>query len=124
MKKKLSKEFSWKCQNAVREKKGRAKGGIITGIRKRMEEIGIIEESVNDVQERRIRVEGKIWRVITVYNGERMKIIRQILEEKIRELEEEMLFIGGDFNAKIGLEGEKYEGVEGDTKLRENLNIE
>lgn len=23
-----------------------------------------------------------------------------------------MLFIGGDFNAKIGLEGEKYEGVE------------
>lgn len=24
-----------------------------------------------------------------------------------------MLFIGGDFNAKIGLEGEKYEGVEG-----------
>lgn len=64
MKKKLSKEFLWRCQNAVRdEKKGRAKGGIIIGIRKRMEEIGIIEESVNGVQERRIRVEGKIWRV-------------------------------------------------------------
>lgn len=41
-----------------------------------MEEIGIIEKSVNGVQERRIKVEGKIWRVITVYNGERMKIIR------------------------------------------------
>ncbi|TGZ46879.1 Uncharacterized protein DBV15_12501, partial [Temnothorax longispinosus] len=49
MKRNMSKKFVWKCQYAIREKcKGRAKGGIITGIRKEIEEIDIKEvESVN-----------------------------------------------------------------------------
>jgi len=40
----LSKRFIWKCQYAVRiKKKGRARGGIIAGIRKGIEEINVEE---------------------------------------------------------------------------------
>ncbi|TGZ54682.1 hypothetical protein DBV15_12603 [Temnothorax longispinosus] len=57
IKKNMSKKFVWKCQFAIREKgKGRAKGGIMTGVRKEIEEIDIKEvESVNGMQERKLR---------------------------------------------------------------------
>lgn len=49
----LPKEFRWNCQPATRERsKGRAKGGIITGVRKEIEEINISRVNmVNGVQE-------------------------------------------------------------------------
>ncbi|TGZ52780.1 Uncharacterized protein DBV15_11272 [Temnothorax longispinosus] len=108
----MSKKFVWKCQYAIREKsKGRTKRGIITGVRKGIEEIGNNEiESVNGIQERMLREEGEIWRIITVYNGEKMKTLRRRLEEIVEEREEEILCIGEDFNAKIGEEGKNYEG--------------
>jgi len=116
----LSKEFSWKCQFAERDKsKGRAKGGIITGIRKEFEELDVKAINVNGVQERRIRVEGGLWRILTVYNGGKMKEMRKKIEETVSELEEERLCIGGDFNARTGREGKKYES--GDEKeMRRN----
>lgn len=55
-----------------RQKKGRAKGSIITGIRKEIEELDLGDESVNGAQEKRIRMEGEIWRVLSVYNGRGM----------------------------------------------------
>ncbi|XP_024884581.1 trichohyalin-like [Temnothorax curvispinosus] len=120
MKRNMSKKFEWKCQYAIREKcKGRAKGGIITGIRKEIEEIDIKEAVfVNGMQERRLRVEGEIWRIITVYNGEKMRTLRRELEEMIEEREEEILCIGGDFNARIGGEGKNYEGDNDEERQR------
>jgi len=60
LKLRLSKRFVWKCQYVVRvKKKGRAKGGIITGIRKGTEEINVEEtKAINGIQERRVRLEG------------------------------------------------------------------
>lgn len=72
-------------ESAIREKKkGRAKGGIITGVRRGIEEIDSVDnigKDVNGVQERRLRIEGKIWRIITVYNGEGIKDKRKELEK-------------------------------------------
>jgi len=46
LKLRLSKRFVWKCQYAVRaQKKGRAKGGIITGVRKGINENNVENES-------------------------------------------------------------------------------
>lgn len=89
----LPKNFIWKCHYAIKEKKKeRAKGGIITGIRKSLEEISGNEVcNVNGAQERRLRVKGEIWRIITVYNDRKMKVKRKELEEMIGELEEELL---------------------------------
>jgi len=111
-------------QHAIREKKkGRAKGGIITGVRRGIEEIDGIDsvdnkgKSVNGVQERRLRIEGKIWRIVTVYNGEGMKKKRKELEKWVEEKREEILCIEGDFNARIGEEGKRCE-KENDKEVR------
>lgn len=58
----MSNKFEWKCQYAIREKsKDRSKGGIIIGIRKEIaQEVDSTEiESVNGIQERRLRIDGK-----------------------------------------------------------------
>jgi len=62
LKLRLSKEFIWKCQYAIRVKrKGRTRGGIITGVNKGIEEIKVEEIKVIDgIQERRLRVEGRL----------------------------------------------------------------
>lgn len=85
MKKELSQIFSWICQYAVRDKKKRrANGGIITDIRIELKEIEITEENANDVQKRRIKIEEKIQKIMTIYNGENMKVIKKILKENCR----------------------------------------
>lgn len=58
----LPEMFNWKCQYAIKEKKkGRAKGGIVTGVKKGIEEISLENANiVNGVQERRLRIRGKI----------------------------------------------------------------
>lgn len=60
---------------------------------------------MNGVQERKLRVQREMWRILTTYNGGKIKEMRKILEKEINELEEEILCIGGDFNAKIEEEG-------------------
>lgn len=42
------------------------------------------KDNENGIQEKRIRVEGAIWRVIMVYNGENMKMTRKRIEERVR----------------------------------------
>lgn len=68
----------------------RAKGEILTGVRKDLEEVEVTELNVNEtavlvysVHERRLRVEGEIWRIMTEYNGVKMKEIKKSIEKKI-----------------------------------------
>lgn len=49
-----------------RQEERQSEGKIIIGVRKRLGEIGV-GTNVNGVQERRLRVEGEIWRIMTVY---------------------------------------------------------
>jgi len=58
----LSENCVWKCQYAIRVKnKGRARGGIITGIRKGIEEISIEEvKAIDGIQKRRMRLVGRL----------------------------------------------------------------
>jgi len=52
----VSKNFIWRCQYATREnKKGRTKGGIITDVRKGIEEVEETEKiNVNGIKERNV----------------------------------------------------------------------
>lgn len=62
--------FNWKCQYAKKEKtRGRASGGIITGVKKRIKEIEVREET-EDIQERRIKIEDKTWKILAIYSRE------------------------------------------------------
>lgn len=96
----LPKGYMWRMQAAKRMKrKGRAKGGIIMGIRK-----DLIEEVEEEIGEKdgivigRIRWGRKAWRVIGVYvNGdlkEKLEKMRGWFEERERDVE---MIIGGVF---------------------------
>jgi len=109
----VSKNLVWKCQYAVRVKrKGRARGGIITGIRKEIEKISVDEVKATDgIQDRRLRLE-RLWKIITIYNNNSLKSKRREIEDMVEDLEKEMLCIGEDFNARIGQEERRIEGKE------------
>lgn len=118
---KLSNDFVWRCQYASRaRKKGRAKGGLVTGIRKGIEEMGAEDRiEIDGVQERKVRLDGQLWRILTVYNNGSIKDKRKEIESLVEELEEERLCIGGDFNARIGEGGKRIEGGE-EEEVRRN----
>jgi len=97
LKLRLSKRFVSKYQYAVTvKKKGRARRGIIAGVRKGVEEINVEEmKAIDGIQERRLRLEGRFWRIISIYNNSSMKNKRREIEEMLRNLEKEILCIGG-----------------------------
>ncbi|KYN04961.1 hypothetical protein ALC62_04156 [Cyphomyrmex costatus] len=106
LKEKMPKEWRWKCQPADRDKRrGRAKGGIITGIRKEIEENKEELESREGIQERKIILNGEKWRVVTIYNREGRKKGLEDMQEVIKEEEGGKMVMVGDFNARIGKEG-------------------
>lgn len=99
----MPKEYNWRCVPASKEKKkGRAMGGIITGVRKELKEE---KETVSNknIMERKVRIGNEIWRIFTVYSKCKEDVIS--LNEMIDETDENNLLIGGDFNARTGTEG-------------------
>lgn len=49
-----------------------------------------------------------------------MKKKRKELDKCILETEEDILFIGGDINARIGDKGERYESVKWEQSIRKS----
>lgn len=106
LKEKMPEGWKWKCQPARRKsKKGRARGGIITGVRKEIEEREIGEKEIEGIQERELIIDKERWRIITLYNREGRRKGLERVNEGIREGEEGNLVIAGDFNARTGEEG-------------------
>ncbi|XP_050471575.1 golgin subfamily A member 6-like protein 22 [Bombus huntii] len=104
VKHRLPKEYDWKCRAARREwRKGRAKGGIITGVNKNLREIEY-KEIGDDIVERKIRYKEKIYRIVVVYNRDKKRTWKET-EERVEGREEEVTIIGGDWNARTGEEG-------------------
>ena len=101
-KEKLPHEWVWKYSPAERNfDKGRAKGGIITGVSEKIKEINKGQLNKN-FHERSVELHGEKWRIFTVYNPEGSKQLWEELKEEIKETEEDHLLIGGDLNARIG----------------------
>lgn len=68
IKDKMSNGMNWRYNAATREfKKGRAKGGIITGINERIKQVGY-EEWNENIVERRIKHKDEEWRIVVVYS--------------------------------------------------------
>lgn len=99
----------WENINAVRERrKGRAKGGLLIGIRKDWGSEAEKNESVminERIARTRIVNEEKGLNIFTVYNVGAKKDVEEIMEkitEQCEGCEGEDIIIGGDFNIRIG----------------------
>ena len=94
--------WKWKYSPALRSNnKGRAKGGIITGVKESFKEIGD-GCTTHNILERRIEIGSSKWKVFTIYNPEGGEEFWKELNEKLDDLEKDKIIIGGDFNGKEG----------------------
>ena len=105
----LPKEYRWRISPALKEKrKGRARKGMVVGVRKDIEEEKEEDSQLTeDINMRQIRlVSNEIWKIFTVYcpQGEEKKIWKTITEN-VNEPEVENMLIMGDMNARIGEKG-------------------
>jgi len=99
IKRKLPKGYMWGTKWARREcRKGRAKGGMVMGIRKELIEKGErIETEREGVISGKVRVGKQIWKVIGVYIERSIEGVRQELEDATEEGDAGTLTIGGRF---------------------------
>ncbi|KAK5640629.1 hypothetical protein RI129_011440 [Pyrocoelia pectoralis] len=105
----------------AKEKKGRAKGGIITGVKNEWscEEEGE-EGQVLGVVKRWMKTKrGERYVIVTVY-GKEMEVTTVGVEKVIGEMDEEKMIMGGDFNARIGEEGGMV--VNGEVRRRVSMD--
>ena len=80
----LPKNYRWYHTPAVKiHRRGRAMGGIITGIRNNLREGKVAKREHQDIQERRVILENKIWRIYAVYVRENAEDIKQELQVRI-----------------------------------------
>ncbi|XP_024890196.1 golgin subfamily A member 6-like protein 22 [Temnothorax curvispinosus] len=113
----LPRGYKWGVQMAKRKnKKERAIGGIIMGIRKGFKEKGTeIETDREGLIAGKVRIGGERWSIIRVYA--KKEEIEESLQElgHIMERKEKRRFtiIGRDFNARTGREGGSIEEEEG-----------
>jgi len=102
---KLPKGYVWGAQWARREsKKGRAKGGMVMGIRKEWTEKGRrIEVEEEGIIVGRVKMGEQRWSIVGVYVRENIREILKKLERWVEEKEKRVVsMIGGDFNARTG----------------------
>jgi hypothetical protein len=94
LERRMPREFVGKCQYAEREsKKGRAKGGIIMGVKKGLEEEnGSEAKEERGFMERTVKRKHRKWRIVTIYSRS-MKETKRIIEERVKEQEEGTLLI-------------------------------
>lgn len=103
--KKLPEGRVWTFQGATKiHKKGRAKGGIITGVKKELSEKGITAE-LNGAVRRTLVIDNVEWNIWTIYNREGSEKWLEKLDEFEDEEEKGPRIWGGDFNARTGCEG-------------------
>ncbi|XP_024868251.1 trichohyalin-like [Temnothorax curvispinosus] len=113
----LPKGYEWGVQMAKKKnKKGRAIGGMIMGIRKGLKEKGTaIEVDREGWIAGKVKTDDENWSIIGVYAK------KEGMEESVQELGDRMekkeegryTIIGGDFNARTGQEGGRIEEEEG-----------
>ncbi|XP_066590571.1 trichohyalin-like [Prorops nasuta] len=109
--------YNWWAQWAERkERKGRAKGGIMIGVRREIESKrkggGGEEEGIMEVE---VKLGGEEWRIIAVYIGNGIRNKEEGIRRIVDREQQKRCLIGGDWNARTGEIGTgKVDEGEGD----------
>lgn len=102
---KLPEGYDWGMQFAGKvNRKGKARGGIIMGIRKKLKEKKCSIRSVREGMVGRVKVGKERWRIVGVYvrREEIGKVLRVLDFLREERGEEWVIIMDGDFNVRIG----------------------
>ncbi|XP_066585917.1 golgin subfamily A member 6-like protein 22 [Prorops nasuta] len=115
LKKKMPRGHEWWVQWAKRqEKKGRAKGRIVMGVKKGMKGKRKREEEEEEgIMEIEVKIGREEWRIIGMYVGKGIRSIEDGIRRVVEREQGKKCLIGGDWNARIGEAREEEEGEEG-----------
>lgn len=92
----LPQGYKWTSEFAKRaHKKGRAMGGILTGVRDDIAENNSKMLDTDNIQERNIITKNSMWKILTIYNNGKTKDIYETLTRGTEGPEEHNLIIGG-----------------------------
>ncbi|KMQ88014.1 hypothetical protein RF55_12574 [Lasius niger] len=101
-----------------RNRKGRAVGGILLGVKKNLTMVRVEEEEEEGRIVCKIKREEEMWRIVGIYvNGDMGKKLKGIMEWMEEGGEEIKTIIGGDFNARTGEEG-GWRGEESEEEVK------
>ena len=112
-KRKLPKGYTWRMQEAKKDKiKGRKKGGMVSGVRNEVlgeKRVEVRYKETEGVVTRMVKIGKRKVRIVGVYRRrsevEGWKVIRRWMQRK----DDELVLIGGDLNAWTGEhEGENW----------------
>lgn len=106
-----------------KNKKGRATGGMMLGVRKGLNVISDREGREREgIMEAKVKLGKEWWRVVGIYVNKdleaKLEVLREILEEKE---EGWRVLIGGDFNVRTGREGGGFVEGENRGEVKENI---
>lgn len=59
---------------------------------------------------KKIKSKEEVWNIWTVYSNKEVKKVMRGLLKKLDQADEEVIIIGGDFNARVGEEGIYFNG--------------
>lgn len=103
VKRRLPKGYRWRMQPATKEhKKGRKAGGMVSGVRMGIKEEATMLKDAEGCIARCIRVGREKWNFVGVYRRRGEESGWQRVEEWMEEGKDELVLIGGDFNAWTG----------------------
>ncbi|XP_025271364.1 golgin subfamily A member 6-like protein 22 [Camponotus floridanus] len=99
------KDFDIECVEARKDnKKGRAKEGIILGIRRGLMDAQRRLRATEEVIAVEVKKKEKTYRIIVTYMNEKKKENWKEIKKVLEDNERTITIIGGDFNARIGEE--------------------
>lgn len=99
----LPKDYKWEYKAAEKiGSRGRASGGIVTGVKNGWMEDTKKENNMKGLYERNIIVGSCKLKIVAVYVNKNLNEVCKEINQRVYENEYEAVIIGGDWNARIG----------------------
>lgn len=123
--KKLPQNFTWIWTEARREKKkGRAKGGMLTGIRSEVDYRNAWNCAERCITKIEVNLQNEWWTIIGLYNRQGLARIKTEIEDLLEKGMTMKCIMIGDLNARCGNLGGIEQSLEGVRKPRHTKDSE